>query len=411
MKVFGFLTVLAVSVASIIGIGHKSANESKTAKKTSLPVEKIQADKPDSKATSLFSEIKRDEINKSSDEIEIAEDQANEKAVAPKLVQRPKARKVKTQKVPKTKAQKIVAIQKEAIEARLPEDKNNLTDSVETAQSSTSTMELDTKAQADKKKADALSVLDPSLAGGRKGFRGQLGISGNTDFKQTSDETKTYYSQFTLNLFYDLDGGDNIGLFVPMQKDLSGEFEEKFFLDSRLSYAQNGIYRSENLIFNMRYGFLYPTTETSKVRDEMIAGLELNPTLIFPLSKLVKGLTFIYIPRYRKRFHRFTTNRAGESLVTDSLLNIMVANYSFADKWYVSSTLLHVASQRYDGARTDDSYLTVQELGYQYNAQMVFTMGIMQGGNIINKQYGESESIEVFDANASEFYTGFNYAF
>jgi hypothetical protein len=129
---------------------------------------------------------------------------------------------------------------------------------VQTTQSSTSTTELDTAATKKEKKADALSVLDPSLAGGRKGFRAQLGLSANTDFKETSDETKTYYSQMTLNLFYDLEGGNNIGLFIPMQKDLSGEFEEKFFLDSRISYAQNGIYKSENLIFNMRYGFLIP---------------------------------------------------------------------------------------------------------------------------------------------------------
>jgi hypothetical protein len=157
--------------------------------------------------------------------------------------------------------------------------------------------------------------------------------------------------------------------------------------------------------------FLYPTTETSKVRDEMVGGIRIEPNSYISFSKLVKGLTFIYIPRFRKRFHRFTTNRAGESIVNDSLLNIMVANYSFAEKWYFSSTLLHVMSQRYDGARTNDSYLTVQEIGYQFNSQMVFTMGIMQGGNVLNKQYGEDESIEVFDSNTSEFYTGFNYAF
>lgn len=410
MKVFGFLTVLIVSTSLV---GCMEADVSKdatvtTTKSNNLKTEKIENILVNTDTSkSLFSEMKENEV-----EAEILEKAPIEKTT-PKIIKTKPAKKL-VKKKPVTKAAKVVAIQKDAMDKII--ETPEASDEVQTTQSSTSstnttTTELDTAAVAKKKKTDALAVLDPSLAGGRKGFRGQLGISANTDFKETSDETKNYYSQFTLNLFYDLEGGNNIGLFIPMQKDLSGEFEEKFFLDSRLSYAQNGLYKSENLIFNMRYGFLYPTTEASKVRDEMIAGLELNPTLIFPLSKLVKGLTFIYIPRYRKRFHRFTTNRAGESLVTDSLLNIMVANYAFAEKWYFSSTLLHVASQRYDGARTDDSYLTVQEIGYQYNAQMVFTMGIMQGGNVINRQYGEDDSIEVFDANSSEFYTGFNYAF
>jgi hypothetical protein len=410
MKVFGFLTVLAVSTSLI---GCMEADVSKDAAVTTTNSNNLKTEKIENilvntnTSKSLFSEMKENEV-----ETEVLEKTPIKKST-PKIVKAKPAKKL-VKKKPFTKAAKVVAIQKDAMDKIIETPETS--DEVQTTQSSTSstnttTTELDTAAVAKKKKTDALAVLDPSLAGGRKGFRGQLGISANTDFKETSDETKNYYSQFTLNLFYDLEGGNNIGLFIPMQKDLSGEFEEKFFLDSRLSYAQNGLYKSENLIFNMRYGFLYPTTETSKVRDEMIAGLELNPTLIFPLSKLVNGLTFIYIPRYRKRFHRFTTNRAGESLVTDSLLNIMVANYAFAEKWYFSSTLLHVASQRYDGARTDDSYLTVQEIGYQYNAQMVFTMGIMQGGNVINRQYGEDDSIEVFDANSSEFYTGFNYAF
>lgn len=410
MKVFGFLTVLIVSTSFVDCMEPDVSNETTITKSSAKNIkkEKIKNILVNTDTTkSLFSEMKENEV-----EAEILEKAPIEKTT-PKIIKTKPAKKLVKNK-PVTKAAKVVAIQKDAMDKII--ETPEASDEVQTTQSSTSstnttTTELDTAAVAKKKKTDALAVLDPSLAGGRKGFRGQLGISANTDFKETSDETKNYYSQFTLNLFYDLEGGNNIGLFIPMQKDLSGEFEEKFFLDSRLSYAQNGLYKSENLIFNMRYGFLYPTTEASKVRDEMIAGLELNPTLIFPLSKLVKGLTFIYIPRYRKRFHRFTTNRAGESLVTDSLLNIMVANYAFAEKWYFSSTLLHVASQRYDGARTDDSYLTVQEIGYQYNAQMVFTMGIMQGGNVINRQYGEDDSIEVFDANSSEFYTGFNYAF
>lgn len=273
-----------------------------------------------------------------------------------------------------------------------------------------------TQAAGTKKSSGASSTLtaqlDPSLAsGGREGLRGQITLDGYTDFKETESEDKVYYMQSILNVFYDLKNGDNIGLFVPMQKDLYGEFEEKFFLDSRLAYSQNGIIRNENLMFNMRYGVLYPTTENSKVRDEMTFGLELNPTFIVPMSKLLPGLTAVYIPRYRRRFHRFETNRAGEFLVNESLLQIFVLSYQVSPKWDISTTLLHVMSSRYDGARTDDSYLTVQEVGYRMSSNVRARMGIMTGGNIINRQFGDDDTVEIFDENSTEFYTGFAYQF
>jgi len=407
MKIFGYLTLLAVSVASIIGITNNTSSKKETSKtQSNTTTEVMQASRVDTNTgiSSAFTKLEETKNEK----IETLGTEKSAKVATPIVItKKSKKKNISTN----NKREQINKVQSTAIAKRVVKTQDNeQTDELSTTQAATTTTLSTSKKDSPANQVNA--NIDPSLAGGgNTGLRGMLGVSGVTDFKETTDDTKNYYSQFTLNLFYDLEGGDNIGLFVPMQKDLTGEFEEKFFLDSRLSYAQNGIYKSENLIFNMRYGFLYPTTEASKVRDEMVGGIELNPTLIFPMSKLIPGLTFIYIPRFRKRFHRFTTNRAGEYLVNDTLLNIFVANYSFAQKWYVSSTLLYVSSQRYDGARTDDSYLTVQELGYNYSSKLIFNAGIMQGGNVISQQYGSDQTLEVFDKNTTEFYTGFSYAF
>lgn len=247
------------------------------------------------------------------------------------------------------------------------------------------------------------SVLRPLSA--------SLAMTGYSDFKETSDNSKNTYSVFEATFGYRLDQKNSFSLYIPLQKDLSQEFEEKFALDAKASHTLKNIYRYGLLDFHHTTSLVYPTTEASKMHDEMYAGLELSPRLDFDFNKYVRSLSFTYIPRYRRRFHKYTSNRSGEYMVNESLLQFFVMSLGLSDRIGFQSTLVYVQSSRYDGARLDDSYLTVQELQYQYNKTVGFNLGVQTGGSIINPERGQAKNIEIFDENLSEFYTGANVVF
>lgn len=417
MKNIGYLTFLLAASLTIVSCSQDQALDKSSNNLTQTELESADSDVLKEELGEVLSQEEEAQVEKELDEIIINEVVAKESNLKPvSAVKKEKAiTKILTdKKVAKKTVKKSVV--KKSLQNKDVDKVSNISSKKKAAEKLTAQDTVSTQTSATKKGSGAsntlTAALDPSLAAGnRKGLRGQVTFDGYTDFKETEADDKVYYMQSILNVFYDIGNGDNIGLFVPMQKDLYGEFEEKFFLDSRLAYSQNGIIKNENLMFNMRYGVLYPTTEASKVRDDMTFGLELNPTFIIPLSKLVTGLTAVYIPRYRRRFHKFETNRAGEFLVNESLLSIFVLSYQATDKIDLSTTLLHVASSRYDGVRTDDSYLTAQEIGYRVSPKIRARVGIMTGGNIINRQFGDDDNIEIFDENSTEFYTGFAYQF
>lgn len=242
-------------------------------------------------------------------------------------------------------------------------------------------------------------------------FAGSMVVSGVSDFKETSDPSKNSYSLYQFSLGYKVDSLNTVSLAIPLQKELSQKFEERFYLDAKLSHTRKDIYRYGMMDFRHTTSLLYPTTEGSKVRDEMYTGLELSPRLDFTMNNYVKGLKLIYIPRYRRKFHKYTSNREGEYIVNESFLQYFVASWAFAKDFVFESTLVYVASRRYDGERTDDSYLTVQELQYSVNNTIGLIAGIQTGGSIINPERGESKTIEIFNENVSEFYTGASVAF
>lgn len=233
---------------------------------------------------------------------------------------------------------------------------------------------------------------------------GGLTVTGVSDFKESGAQDKEVYSQYELAIGLDINETNKLSLYIPFQKDLSQRFEEKFFADAKLSHTLKNIWNRNGIVFNHTTSLVYPTTETSKLRDEMYTGFELSPSATFDLSALMTGLSFTYLPRYRRRFHKFTTDREGESLVSESLLQFFVASYAFTDKWAFESTLVYVNSSRYDGASVEPSYLTVQELQRSLNESFSLAAGIQTGGSLVSPERGRAESVQVFDNDSSTFY-------
>ena len=233
---------------------------------------------------------------------------------------------------------------------------------------------------------------------------GKFSFGGRSDFQETSSSEKSYSSEYEIALGYQTDAENSFSLNVPFEKELSGAYEARFQLDTRLSHTRADLYQYKNLNLSFKSSLVYPTTEISKLEREMVAGFELSPIFSFDLNKYATGLGFIYIPRYRKDFHKYTVDRSGNQISEQSFLHIFVLNYNFWEKYTFQSALVYVNSWRYDGAQGFDSYLTVQELSAQITPKLGLTLGLETAAALVNPERGESNGIQIFDKEVSQVY-------
>lgn len=238
-----------------------------------------------------------------------------------------------------------------------------------------------------------------------------LSTSLYSDLKESNDEDKSFYTTVSPVLSYLIDSKNILSLNVPLKKDLSSSYETTFNLDSRLTYTRQKVYEGDYLNFSPSISYVYPTTQKSKRLQDMYAAVELNPILILDLREWVSNLNFRFNPRYKHSFHKYTSDRAGNTLTERNLINFLTLSYSFQEKYSASYTLLYVKSWRYDGVEKNDSYLSVSELAYTVNNKLSLSVGIETGGRLVSPEEGEEENIEIFDANTSEIYFGANYKF
>ncbi|MBC74401.1 MAG: hypothetical protein CME64_00140 [Halobacteriovoraceae bacterium] len=235
-------------------------------------------------------------------------------------------------------------------------------------------------------------------------FNGSFAFGGRSDFKETGAEDKSYTSEYEFTLGYQMDAENSLSFFIPFEKELSGAYEARVLRDARLSYDRADFYQYKNMNVSLKSVFVYPTSELSKVQNEMIAGVEFGPTFAFDLNKYATGLSFIYVTRYRRNFNKFTVDRTGQQLTEQSFLQFFVGNYSFMEKYAFQSAFIYVNSWRYDGAQKYDSYLAIQELSAQVTPKVNVALGIETSAALVNPERGESKGVQIFDKNLSQVY-------
>lgn len=284
------------------------------------------------------------------------------------------------------------------------------------AQEASSTIEVDASESAEQREvvsdseqdsnAAALEVLTGGAVGREgKSFFGSLSASALSDFRETGDRDKEYNTQYSLMLGYRK--ADNIfSINLPWAKRLSGDYKSGFFMDARASYTKRNLINYKNVSMSLGAGALYPTTETSRLANEMYTGLDLSPQFLINLNDYVTGLTLFYMPRVQRRFHRYTTDINGRSLAQDSLLNFVSLSWSFSDRFVWSSSFIYSLSRRYDGVENPPSYALIQELMYIYSAQIFFNLGLDNGDSLVNYERGESAEITFYDPENSRIYAG-----
>lgn len=241
-------------------------------------------------------------------------------------------------------------------------------------------------------------------------FSGFLTLSGSTDLKETNDETKDYSSQFSAIVNYVLDKDDSLRFDITASKDLSNNFEESIN-DGRISHTKAGVFRTKLITTHFRTSLRIPISERSTKRDRVYTALELNLVNIINLNSYVKGLSIVYIPRYRRFFNEFETDINGQNLVEQNLINIVVLGYQLTDKIALSSTFVYINSRGYNGRDRAATFGTTQDITYTLSRKYSASFGVQNGGEIRNFERGTDSSIQVFDKDTTSVYTGLNLVF
>lgn len=240
-------------------------------------------------------------------------------------------------------------------------------------------------------------------------FRTGFVLTYYTDMRKNSDFEKTSYSEAEATLGYNLTDKDSLSLYIPFAKELAGEYNENLN-DGKLSYTRKDIYKSDLYHFYFRSSYVYPLSRDSKVKNEMYFGLEINPTSVWSLDGLARGLSFTYLPRIKRSFHKYEYDRTGNSLVQSSLIQYFILDYAFLDNWNYEIAMIYVNSQTYKGRYNDPSYLAVNEISYS-SGNYTYLLGLQTGGSLSKPEYGKENSIQFYDSQASEVYAGVSVTF
>lgn len=262
--------------------------------------------------------------------------------------------------------------------------------------------------QAAPAKATIIKKVETKKKTLREKISGEFSITTNTNTEDFGSEDKTYSSDFRLISGYQVNENFRVSTWIEFEKDLSRDYKEKL-KDSKIMFGlKKYTFFDDKLIFAPGVNTVIPTSKASKVKDEMYGAIELNPTLV---AKLTNSLTFTYLPRVKRSFHKYKTNRTNRTNTQYSLIQFFVLNYAISDKWYVEPALIYVSSTSYSGRRKDDQYLMVLETGYSVKKDIALIMGTETSGAIFDREFGPDETIEVFDKDKSSIYGKVSFTF
>ena len=239
---------------------------------------------------------------------------------------------------------------------------------------------------------------------------GEVGGLARTDFKQSSDNSKIFQSEWDGRLDYRASKKSILRVSFGLVKDLTDNYEETLN-DAFLTHTYLSLFNTKNYTLHLQTRVTVPTSEQSQYSDRLKTALEINPISILNLEAYVPKLTLIFIPRYKRFFNEFTTNRLGDNLVEQSLIGIGVLNYQATDQILLSSTFVYVKSRGYNGRNRADQVITSQDLAYFINDSASANVGISTGGALRDLERGRDREFNFFDDQRSQFYTGLSFIF
>ncbi|MBD65552.1 MAG: hypothetical protein CME62_10115 [Halobacteriovoraceae bacterium] len=240
-------------------------------------------------------------------------------------------------------------------------------------------------------------------------FGGALRIDTETDTNDIDNDDKTFGTIFNLSLRYQLNETYTTGAIIIGEKDLSKSYEQKFSgLDSRVFISRVPWELTDNLSLAPSLRLIYPTSNASKVRDEMITGIEYDSRFSYAATD---KLSFSYLPRLRRDFHKFETNRENKMNSEYRVLQFLTGSYNILEQLSFSSTLLFSKRWSYTGRQQSDSYLTILNLSYVINSRFSVGAYTLTGGRYENRERGPDQTVELYDPEGTTWGLSTRFAF
>ena len=240
-----------------------------------------------------------------------------------------------------------------------------------------------------------------------KKLNGSFSMSLFTDLRRFEDEEKSSSTNFQLGASYTLDSFNSLRLGLMGSKQLT-QGRDETLNNTRISWNRAGIAQWGRVSVSGTATVVYPTNKDAKVRDEMLAGVELSPTVV---TKINDKMSLVYIPRVIRNFHKYKTNRINSTNTEYQVMQIASLTYQFNDKLSLSPMLIYFDSWSYYGTQQDDGYMTQLEVNYNYSTKLQIGAGIMNSGAVYTTEMGPDQSIELYDENSSSIYTNLTLAF
>ena len=237
-------------------------------------------------------------------------------------------------------------------------------------------------------------------------LRANIGYESNFEKQDSYDKSSGFIAEGYIT--YRINDDYRTQLFISGEKNFTGGRQE-ITRDSRLSLIGKtySLYK-QALTFTPSIIGVIPTSETSKDTDKLRTAIELSPSFNYRTNNYI---TLSYIPRFKKNFHEFETNRNGVTLTDYSVLHFMFASFNFTEKFSFNPGLIYVNAWNYNGRRVADSYLAILGLSYAYDTTTSFTVGVRTDGTVVDKERGRNENVEFYNTDRSIGYINLSKSF
>lgn len=279
----------------------------------------------------------------------------------------------------------VDSTEEKVAEEKVAEEKVN-EDNVTTSQAATTTSQT----MLNKKSVS----IDP------KKFSATLDVSFETNSESYNSGESSIDTTNWLFLYYKIDDLYKARLWFSYNKNLSDSYADKVN-DTKLTLSRKGYKLTEKLTLSPSVTGVIPTSDKSRRGEELQFGIEVNPSFGY---KITSDLSFSYLPRMVKNFHEYETSQTNKNNTEFKLIQFYVLNYSLTEKIYVEGMVIYSDSWSYQGTQRDPSYLTGIELGYDYDKDLAFALGINTGGSVIDQEEGPDQNIEIYNVNNSTYY-------
>lgn len=367
-KLLLFGTAIAITVGAYIGLKSDSAVEGVAVKETqnTTPIASVEVSEKKNSIPSIA------EIKKETPVVEIAET--------------PKAKQENIKKKKKV-------IKAKSIITQSPQE-----DSVSTNQAAVNTISANLK-----KEATTIKT---------KKYTTSISLVGTTDFKETSDNSKSYAGKTNFGLGYQVNKSYRLSLTTSLSKDLSNSYEEKLN-NTYLSLRHNPMkFVGETLLIPSITG-IYPTNKDSKVRDEMLGALSVSPVVF---QQFDAAFSAFYVPSVVAYSHKYKTNRVNATNNQYTVSQTLGLNYNFSDMLSASTSYTFVQSWSYYETEKDRQYSTNLSLTYSLTGgsgaavtrvgqpRSNLTAGINTGGLLYQAEQGPDSNVRFYDPRSTAFY-------